>query len=222
MKNQKKAIIAIFLGLVYNTTLAQEHQRKAGHGHSHSSVASLAISYEDPKRDKLEKPEKVLEYVGDLQGKKVLDLGAGTGYFSVRFARRGAHVIAADVEEGFQAYIKNRIKTEKLSNIELRKVEFDDPGLTAREVDIVFVANVYHHIDNRVNYFSKVRKGIKLKGQLIVLDYFDCELPKEIIAPPIKMRVSIDKLISELKEAGFTSFDVNVDLLKYQYLVKAR
>lgn len=58
-----------------------------------------------------------------------MDIGAGTGYFSVKLAAKGANVIAADVSDDFQDYLKKRIKEEGISNIELRKLPCDSPEL---------------------------------------------------------------------------------------------
>lgn len=106
--------------------------------------------------------------------------------------------------------------------MELRKTRFDNPLLKNQEIDIAFIANTYHHIENRINYFIKVKKGLKPNGELVVVDYFNSDLPKDIIAPPMEIRVSIDQLISELKKCGFTNFITDVNSLPYQYILKAK
>lgn len=151
-----------------------------------------------------------------------MDIGAGTGYFSVKFADKGANVIAADVSEEFQDYLKERITKNKIANIALRRTPYDSPLLENGEADIVFMANTYHHIDNRTDYFAKVKKGLKVNGELIVVDYFKAKLPKDITAPPMEMRVSVDEVIAELKKAGFASFEAELSMLPYQYILRAK
>ena len=99
-----------------------------------------------------------------------MDIGAATGYFSVKFANRGANVIAADVSDGFQEYLKERLEKEHIKNIELRKIPYDSPLLKDNEADIVFIANTYHHIENRTSYFSKVKQGLKPGEKVIITD----------------------------------------------------
>ncbi|MBP7450735.1 MAG: class I SAM-dependent methyltransferase [Flavobacteriales bacterium] len=210
-------------------SMAQHHE----HGHPHantvgnvsnqqmhrSSTAELIARFESPERDAYQQPEKVLAYLGDLRGKHIMDIGAGSGYFSVKLAANGAQVIAADVNDEFLAHITERITKEGLKHIEPRKIPFDAPGLNDREVDMVLIVNTYHHIEDRAAYFAKVKVGTKTDGELVVIDFFKTEVP---VGPPVDHKVSIDEVIGELKQAGYTTFTVEVALLPYQYIVRAR
>lgn len=84
---------------------------------------------------------------------------------------------------------------------------------------MVLIVNTYHHIDNRAEYFAKVKKGTKNNGELVVIDFFKTDVP---VGPPTDHKVSIDEVIAELKKAGYTSFEVNVDLLPYQFIIEAK
>ena len=202
------------------------------HGHHHKSDSSktaneymhksnttdLIERFESQERDEYQKPEKVLEYLGDLKNKKIMDIGAGSGYFSVKLAEKGAQVIAADVSDEFQEALKKRIEDNNIENIELRKIPYDSPNLTDNEVDMVLIVNTYHHIENRIDYFSKVKKGIKPDGELVIIDYFKKELP---VGPPVNHKIDLETVKQELEEAGYT-LDVNVDLLPYQFIIRAK
>ncbi|PIF46288.1 methyltransferase family protein [Chryseobacterium sp. 52] len=203
-------------------------QKELGHSHTQNAfsdkdaVTKMAKNFESAERDAMQQPYKVIQYLGNIKGKKIMDIGAATGYFSVKLAANGADVIAADVSEELQAYLKNRMEKEKIRNMELRKVPYDSPLLKDKEVDIVFIANTYHHIDNRTEYFAKVKKGLKPDGKLVILDFFKAEFTDKIQAPPMGMRVSVDEVVFELRKAGFTSFEVEVKLLPYQYIIKVK
>lgn len=197
----------------------EKHSHSANEFSDQSTVEKLAKKFESAERDSAQQPQKILHYLGDLQGKTIMDIGAGTGYFSVKLADKGANVIAADVSSEFQDYLKQRLEKDKLKNIELRKIPYDSPFLKDAEVDMIFVANTYHHIENRVDYFTRAKKGIKKGGELIILDYFKTDMPD---GPPTNMKVSIDEVIAELKKAGYTSFEAEVNLLPYQYILRAK
>lgn len=184
-----------------------------------SSVEGLIERFESPERDAYQQPQKVLEYLGDIQGLTIMDIGAGSGYFAVKLAEKGANVIAADVDDTFQEFLQNRIKENNLKSIETRKIPYDSPNLKEEEVDMVLIVNTYHHIENRPEYFTKVKKGTKSNGKLVIIDFYKSEIP---VGPPLSHRLPIDVVVNELKKAGYTAFDVNVDLLPYQYIIKAK
>lgn len=197
-------------------------QSEHGSANAHmrqSSVKDLIERFESAERDAYQQPEKVLEYLGNIQGKMIMDIGAGSGYFSVKLAEKGAKVIAADVDDEFQEFLNDRIEKNNLKNIETRKIPYDSPKLKAAEVDMVFIVNVYHHIENRPEYFTKVKKGTKPDGELVIIDFYKSEIP---VGPPLSHKLPIDVVVNELKKANYTSFNVNVDLLPYQYIIKAK
>lgn len=227
----KKQIITAILAIASTSTImAQGHQNKKHHGDgkpAHSaneymhkaSTHDLINRFESKERDEYQQPNKVMQYLGNISGKAIMDIGAGTGYFSVKLAKHGANVIAADVNDEFQTFLKKRMEDNKIDNITLRKIPFDSPDLKDNEVDMVLIVNTYHHIDNRAEYFAKVKKGTKNNGELVVIDFFKTDVP---VGPPTDHKVSIDEVIAELKKAGYTSFEVNVDLLPYQFIIKAK
>ncbi len=182
---------------------------------------ALTRRFESAERDAYQQPGKVLSYIGDVSGETIMDIGSGTGYFSFRLVEAGARVIAADVDERFQQYIK--IKRDSLeipeTTLELRKIPYDDPMLAPGEVDKVIIVNTYHHIEDREAYFAKVHSGLKPGGTLIVIDYFKKQIP---VGPPSGMKLSAEAVVEELKAAGYETIEINTDLLQYQYIIRAR
>jgi len=210
----------------HETEHDHEHQKDASnkHGsantHMHqSSVQDLIERFESPERDAYQHPQKVLNYLGDIQDQTIMDIGAGSGYFSLKLAAQGAHVIAADVDDEFLKYIQNRIEKDHLQHIETRKIPYDSPNLKDEEVDKVLIVNTYHHIENRIDYFAKVKRGTKPDGELVIIDFYKVELP---VGPSVDHKIAMDDVINELKKAGYTSLEVNADLLPYQYIIKAK
>jgi len=201
---------------------AQDHSGHSANEYMHQrSTEELIERFESPERNEWQQPEKVIELMGDVTKKKVIDVGAGSGYFSFRLVDAGARVIAADVNDEFQAYIRKK-KDElgiKDKQLETRLIPYDEPGLTDGEVDYILVVNTYHHIEDRVSYFAKAKKGLKKEGKLVIVDYFKKEMEK---GPPMKHRISSAKVMEELKEAGYEEMDLDVNTLSYQYVIVAK
>lgn len=201
------------------------HQVAPGAANDHlhrMSFQDLVARFEVAGRETWQKPEEVIDLLGDLRGKTVLDLGAGTGYFSVRLARHGAKVIAADIDKRFLDFIQARAKAEGTDGgqVVTRLIPYDDPGLAAAEVDAVLMVDVYHHIEKRPIYFAKLRKGMKPGGVLLIVDFHPNKTNPE--GPPPELRVAPKDVEEELRKAGFTQFDWKEDWLEYQYVLTAR
>ena len=183
-----------------------------------NSFENLVERFESPEREQWQKPDEVIAMLGDIKGKTIMDIGAGTGYYGFRMTAKGAKVISADVDERFINFVKEKKVKLQDGLMETRLVEYDDPLLKANEVDHVIIVNTYHHLDDRVDYLSKVIKGIKKGGSIMVVDF-----KKDVgeHGPPKRYRVSTDKLVKELKEVGFSTFSINDTLLDNYYVVIA-
>jgi cyclopropane fatty-acyl-phospholipid synthase-like methyltransferase len=209
----------------HNEEHAHQHGHNEANQHMHKhDVKDLAKSFDNPERAAWQKPDEVIALFGDLKGKKIMDIGAGSGYFSFRLAEKGADVIAADVNDDFQEFISKKKKELNYSDnqVQTRKVPFDSPNLEEAEVDGVIIVNTYHHIEDRTAYFSKVLTGLKKDGVLMVVDFFKKEFKEDVPGPPIEMKLAKEQVISELEKAGFSSFETNTSLLKYQYIILAK
>ncbi|RME92259.1 MAG: methyltransferase [Candidatus Hydrogenedentota bacterium] len=189
--------------------------------HMHKTpFEELVQRFESPDRDNWQKPEKVLDVLEPLEGKTVLDIGAGTGYFSIRLAKRKAHVLAADTDEKFRKYLQERLKkldAEIASRIHSIAVQPDKIELK-QKVDAILIVNVYHHIDNRVEYLKNLKKLLKPKGVILVVDFFKKELP---VGPPVHIKLAKETVMQEFKEAGYSLEEEPLGL-PYQYVIKAK
>ena len=95
----------------------------------------------------------------------MVDLGAGSGYFTVRLAALGAHVIAEDIDQRFLDYIDKRAAKEKKSSlISTRLGAKDDPHLPPDTADSVLIVGAYH-LENRVVYLKHVAEAIRPGGR---------------------------------------------------------
>ena len=172
-------------------------------------------------RENWQKPQIVLSRLGDLSNKVVADIGAGTGYFTMRLARKAQKVIAIDIEQQFLDYINRRLErthSSKRLNVETRLTQADNPDLAQGEADLVFIVNTYPFIANRVAYFSKVYQGINAKGRLVVVDFRARPLP---VGPPTEEKVAWQLVQRELDSAGFHKIIIDTTGLDYQYTITA-
>ncbi len=200
----------------------EDHNKANKHMHQ-LTVEELSQRFEDPSRDAWQKPDQVIALLGDIKGKTVVDIGAGSGYFTFRLAEKGAVVVAADVDDDFQNFIAH--KKEELGysddQVRLKKIPYDSPMLGKESADAVIIVNTYHHIEDRVPYFQEVHQGLTPEGVLMIVDFKKQKFDGGVPGPPIKMRISKDQVLEELKQSGFKSFEVDTDLLEYQYIVRA-
>lgn len=198
----------------------KNHQHEHGHANHHmnkTSFEDLVKNFESADRDEWQQPAVLLNFLGDLKNKTIIDIGAGTGYFEFKMNEPSAKIIAADVDDRFINYLNERINKEKTSNIIARKAEYEKPPVTEQEADIVFMVDVYHHIENRKDYFSMVKKGLKPNGEMVIVDFKKGDFEH---GPPNEMKIQQQIVIDEMKLAGFNLVTQDTTTLKYQYLLK--
>ncbi len=171
-------------------------------------------------RDSWQKPELVIESMGDISDKTVIDIGAGTGYFTFRLAFDAKKVIAADIDPDMIALIETfraNLPTHIKEKIETRMVKPDNPMLTPGEADIAVIINTIGYINKPIDYLSQLEKVLSDEGQIVIVDFKKKYI--DIDAPPLEDRVAAADIERFLTEAGFTQVTTNQERLNYQYLV---
>jgi SAM-dependent methyltransferase len=192
------------------------------HSDGYSELDDAIKKNENPDRNNWQKPRKVIERLGNLTGKVVADIGAGSGYFSFQILPNAGKVIAIDIDFNALAQIDTlgKLLPEKLqSKLETRLVGFDDPKLKDEEVDIVFLSNTYSYIENKVDYLKIVYKGVKPKGRIYIVDFKMKTLPQ--IFPSAEERIPLFEVEKHLAAAGFRHVFSDDQTLDYQYIVIA-
>ncbi len=174
-------------------------------------------------RSSWQKPEYVISLLGDIKGKKIADIGAGTGYFVYRLAYREAEVIAIDIDPVMLEFIddfKHNLPEKIQKLIHTRLAKPNDPKLKNKEVDKAIIINTISYIKNIPQYLKTLFPYIKKGGEILILDYKNKLI--DIPAPPIEDRIPIGLIQVALKDAGFVDITVDDTSLEYQYIIKAK
>jgi cyclopropane fatty-acyl-phospholipid synthase-like methyltransferase len=218
-------VVAGFLATAGLVVAAQQHQPPAGGHqmpdhmqHKFDDAEQWAKEFDDPARDAWQLPGRVIEALNLQPGQSVADIGAGTGYFSSKLAKSSVAptVYAVDIEASMVAYLKSRATKEGLKNLTAVLAAADGPNLPA-PVDTVLVVDTFHHIPQRVAYFSKLKGSIKPGGQLVIVD-FRKDAPS---GPPVEFRFTPDQISAELQQAGF-ALAAQHDFLPRQHMLVYR
>jgi SAM-dependent methyltransferase len=198
-----------------------------GHGsHEHgfhkdfSDANAFSASFDNPARDAWQQPEAVLDLMKIEPASTVADLGAGTGYFVPRLARRvGAQgkVLALDVEPKMIEFLNQRVHDAQLANVEPRLVQPNDPGLPPGSVSRVLIVNTWHHIGERPSYAKKLAAALDARGEVWIVD-FTLEADQ---GPPAEYRIPAEQVVRELEQGGLHAQVVEPEPLPKQYIVRA-
>ena len=170
-----------------------------------------------------QKPNLVVSKFGNLSGKTVADIGAGSGYFMTYLVQKAKKVIAVDIDEQaikILEIVKNAYSKETQEKIDIRLVDPNDPKLARNEVDAILIVNTIAFIENRSQYLDNLRSSLKLNGTLLIVDFKMKML--DIDAPPADQRLSLLSLQESLIEAGFEIVETDDTSLEYQYIITAK
>jgi len=161
--------------------LAQGTDQAAGEAAVHAREAAFhdqwasSTSLEDvPVRECFEAPtalenQFILRKMGDLKGKKVLDIGAGLGESSVYFALKGAQVTTSDISP---LMVEKVLQLAARFDVEMTGIVSTAEALNAPQdhFDFVYIANTIHHVHDRAALFEQIRRALKPGGSFFSFD----------------------------------------------------
>lgn len=197
----------------------QVDTHRPGMKHDFSDVDKHVMSFDSPERMAWQKPDHVIELMAIVPGMRVVDLGAGTGFFEPPLARAvgpGGRVLALDVEPKMVEHLARRASEAGLGQVEARVVDPADPGLAPASVDRILIVNTWHHIDDRGTYAAKLRDALAPGGSIWVVD-FEKDSAK---GPPGEHKLRPHEVIAELEAGGLAAVQIEEELPE-QYVVVA-
>jgi SAM-dependent methyltransferase len=192
------AVITFTLGAA--PLAAQDMHKHGGHHPRFDDPGKWSAAFDDPARDTWQMPDRIIEALALRPTDSVADIGAGTGYMAVRFARqlKSGSVFAVDIEPSMVKHMADRAKAVGIGNLHAITGGTASPNLP-EPVDVAFLLNVYHHLDARADYFRRLRTSLKPGGRVAIVDF----RPDSPAGAPKHMRLSAEQIADEMKAAGY-------------------
>lgn len=152
-------------------------------------------------------PDQIIETLALHPGQTIADIGAGGGYFSLRFAKivgSQGHVYSLDTNKDFLEFIMNSADEKGLRNVTTILVEGDNElPLPKNGMDLIFMRNLCHHLPHRIEYFRRLREVLKKEGEVAVIEYRSNSGGRFSFHRLFGHYVSQETIIREMFEAGF-------------------
>jgi ubiquinone/menaquinone biosynthesis C-methylase UbiE len=181
--------------------------------------AAGAAWLDRPERIEEERPDTAIAVLKIRQGAVVADIGAGSGYFTTRLARRvgpAGKVYAVDIQPAMLQLLAARVKSDRLTNVAIVEGAADDPRLPAAALDLELLVDVYHEFSSPQTQLRHLRDALKPDGRLVLLEYRK-EDPSIPIREDHKMSVAEARL--EVEAEGFKLSQVDESLPRQHILI---
>ncbi len=186
---------------------------KFHHEHAHK--------LDKPERQKWQNIEDFIKILEPFENMVFVDIGVGTGYFAIPVAKRfpNVKIIGADIQPEMLDILKEKVKKEKLDNIEPVLSEENKVPIEDKIADRVLVANVFHGLHHPQNFLKEVKRILKDGGKLIVIDWKPIETEE---GPPLHERLEPEAVAKELEKAEFKDINIDNETYPYHYIITAR
>lgn len=176
---------------------------------------------ERAEREDEEAPSRAIEALGLTPGMVVADIGAGSGFYTSRIARKvapGGRVFATDIQPGMIEILERRVRSEKLDNVTTILGTMEDPRLPPQSIDLAIMVDVYHELQQPQLFLQRLKAAFKPGGRLVLLE-FRKEDPRVPILEAHKM--SVAEVKAELEAEGY-AIDRVIDVLPWQHIIVLR
>ncbi len=229
---QKRLAVLLWIGVLYFSSCDFETLKGESItppvkkvNNINTPVQASPVNKVEKGRDTWQRPSVILSKLGNVEGKKIADIGAGFGYFTFLLSGRNAEVLVVEIDQEMIDFISSVVDEQSnpiyKENISYRLVKPDDPMLNKDEVDHVMLVNMMGYLDDKLSYLKILRKGLKPNAQINIVDFKMKRLPQNLETPRAN-RVYADITEELLYEAGYTDIVVDDTSLEYQYIITAK
>ena len=198
--------------------LASVSAQQQGSSHGRLFPPSDLGLLDAPDRDLWQRPDQIMDAMAIADGSRVADIGAGSGWFTIRLARRvgpQGMVYAEDVQQEMINAISRRVSREGLTNVRPVLGLKNDPRLPSRALDAALMVDAYHEVEDRVTMLANLAKALKPQGRLGIIDF---RLDGTGPGPAPDERVSPDVVVKDAEKAGLKLIRQE-PFLQYQYFL---
>ncbi len=177
---------------------------------------------ERSEREVEEAPDKALDAIGIQPGSTVADIGAGSGYMTVRLAARvgsAGTVYANDLQAPMLALLQKRLARDHIGNVHLVQGAVDDPKLPPSAIEMALLVDVYHEFSAPQAMLRHLRSALTPGGRLVLLEY-----RKEDPSIPIRVehKMSVAEAKQEVEAEGYSLARVDETLPRQHILIFAK
>jgi ubiquinone/menaquinone biosynthesis C-methylase UbiE len=221
-------ILLLFIALISSAYSQDRYEFKEGDPNGINKwymgrqIANVMSHYginwlERADREKDENAAQLVKNLDIKPGMIIADIGAGSGYYTARVSKilAGGKIYAVDVQPEMIDFLNNRIKKEKLTNVETVLGDEQKVPLNPSSIDLMFLVDVYHEFAYPYEMSISMRSALKPDGKLILVE-FRGEDKSLAIKGLHKMTEA--QIIKELSAAGFT-FERNITNLPIQHFM---
>ena len=200
-----RRLLIVILFVAATSAYAQLAPRKAD---------EWVTTLEGPQRVATQKVEEVIAKLALKPGMIVADIGAGSGLFSRPLAKAigpSGKIYAVDIQQDLLDVINKRSKDEGICNIQTVLGEFDDPRIPTRNVDIAFINDVLHHIQNRAVYLKALGTYVKAGGRIAIID-MNSNDPNTPHKGQPELLIAREDIVKWMSDGGFKLVQEHADL----------
>lgn len=217
-----RAVLLVIAVSLFTVTLSGQSQRPS-RSQQHGKLfppQDLGL-LEAPDRDLWQPPERIMDALGIAEASVVADVGAGSGWFTVRLARRvgpNGIVYAQDVQAEMLSAITRRVQREGLTNVRPVLGRGNDPRFPAAAIgklDAILLVGTYFEIEDRVTMLRNLAAALKPGGRIGVIDF---KANGGGPGPPLEERVDPEVVIRDAAQAGLRLLS-SESFLPYQYFL---
>lgn len=210
------AAMVVAMVLVLATTIAAQQQNNVHRLFPPSDLGLL----DAPDRDLWQRPDLIMDAMAIADGSVVADIGAGSGWFTIRLARRVGPqglVYAEDVQQEMINAISRRVSREGFNNVKAVLGSVNDPKLPAQSLDAALMVDSFHEVEpaDRATMLANLARALKPQGRIGIVDF---RLDGTGPGPAPEERVSPDVVLNAAKAAGLKLIRQE-PFLEYQYFL---
>jgi ubiquinone/menaquinone biosynthesis C-methylase UbiE len=203
--------------------LAAQVAREANSGYqTEAQREAVAKGLADPARDEKQKPGELIRDAGIRPGMTVADVGTGIGFMLPFLSKRvgpEGKVVAEDIFDDFLAGAKQRVATQKLTNVTFVKGTETDPKLPEGALDVALALDVYHHFDYPDKMLAALYQSLKPDGRLVIVEYYKRQEAMPGGRALTHIRLDMPDMIKEIEANRFHLVSEKEHIPNSQYML---